>query len=277
MANAQNNQIVIAPVSYETALGPITLTPEDVVNFLARGNSDLTAKEIKMFMELCKFQRLNPFVNEAYPIKFGGDFQMVVGYEAYKRRAEEAPTYRGRKSGIVVLRGDTIVQKEGTCLYPGEKLIGGWCRVFRERNGKEDETFKEVGFDEYNKGQANWKTKPCTMIEKVAVSQALRAAYPKDYEGMYISEEISPVPTVERADGTVEIIDAEIIEPQRITQEQRQALFTLAQEGLGKEEGNALIKKMIDSRGLTSTSDMTVDVYDDIVAEIRTIIESTKV
>ena len=32
----------------------------------------------------------------------------------------------------------------------------------------------------YNKGQANWKSKPATMINKVAVSQCVRDAFPKD-------------------------------------------------------------------------------------------------
>ena len=39
-------------------------------------------------------------------------------------------------------------------LYPGEQLLGGWCRVFFVRNGKERTAFKEVAFSEYNKGQA---------------------------------------------------------------------------------------------------------------------------
>ncbi len=52
------------------------------------------------------------------------------------------------------------------------------------RNGKERTAFKEVAFAEYNKGQANWRDpSPRTMINKVAVSQCVRDAFPKDYEG----------------------------------------------------------------------------------------------
>lgn len=71
-------------------------------------------------MKTCQAQKLNPFAQgEAYLIKFGSDpAQMVVGKDAYMRRAEENPAYRGHKSGIVVLRGEQVIQKEGTCLYP---------------------------------------------------------------------------------------------------------------------------------------------------------------
>lgn len=42
-----------------------------------------------------------------------------------------------------------------------------------------------MAFNEYDKGQANWKSKPATMINKVAVSQCIRDAFPKDFEGLY--------------------------------------------------------------------------------------------
>ena len=179
-------------ISYETSLGVVDLDFQTVKNYLVRGQAEkITDQEVVLFMKTCQAQKLNPFAQgEAYLIKFGNDpAQMVVGKDAYMRRAEENPAYRGHKSGIVVLRGDQVIQKEGTCLYPGETLLGGWCRVHRIRTGGSgEEIFKEVSLKEYDKGQANWKTKPCTMIEKVAVSQALRSAFPKDYEGMYVAE-----------------------------------------------------------------------------------------
>ena len=275
MAFQNNGQMQggLVPVSFDTAFGQVQITPDDVVRYLVKGGGNVTEQEIKLFMELCKYQKLNPFVGEAYAIKFGNDFQMVVGYETYKRRAEENPEYVGRKSGIVVLRGDSVVQKEGTCLYPGEKLIGGWCRVFRKRNGEKEETYKEVGLEEYDKKQANWKTKPCTMIEKVAVSQALRAAFPRDYEGLYTAEEVSPVQTKENADGSVEVIDIPPAQPQVISQEQRQHLFALVQGSFGKEKGNELLKEIIAAYGMTSTSKMTVEQYDAVIKDVHKAIE----
>ena len=266
-----NQSTGLMPVSFETAFGNVKITPEDVAKYLVRGGGNATEQEIKMFMELCKYQKLNPFVGEAYAVKFGNDFQMIVGYETYKRRAEENPEYVGRKSGIVILRGNEVIQKEGTCLYPGEKLIGGWCRVYRMRNGSKEDTYKEVSLEEYDKKQANWKTKPCTMIEKVAVSQALRAAFPRDYEGMYTAEEVSPISTKENVDGSVEIIDADVNEvaEETISQAQRQEMFTRAQSAFGTDDGNALIKRLIGEYGLSSTSKMTVSQYESIMKDIN--------
>ena len=88
------------------------------------------------------------------------------------------------------MRGNDVYQKEGCCLYPNESLLGGWCRVHYMRNGKERSAYKEVALAEYDKGQANWKTKPSTMINKVAISQCVREAFPKDYEGLYSEEEM---------------------------------------------------------------------------------------
>jgi len=270
----QKNSII--PVSYETALGHVKLTAEDVKNYLVSGNSNVTDKEIRLFMELCKYQKLNPFTGEAYAIKFGSDFQMVVGYETYKRRAEENPAYRGRKSGIVVLRGDQIIQKEGTCLYPSEQLIGGWCRAFVQRPEFKDEMYKEVSLEEYNKGQANWKTKPCTMIEKVAVSQALRAAFPTDYQGLYTAEEFGQDGKLpeEIVYGDAAVVNEEVV---IISQDQRQAFFELATGFYGSKKGGAVVKYICNSFGLESTATMTVEQYEEAVETLKRGIEADKV
>ena len=118
----------LTKITYETSLGTVDLEFQTVKNYLVRGQSDkITDQEVILFMKTCQAQKLNPFAQgEAYLIKFGSDpAQMVVGKDAYMRRAEENPAYRGHKSGIVVLRGEQVIQKEGTCLYPGETLLGG--------------------------------------------------------------------------------------------------------------------------------------------------------
>ena len=121
-------------VQYESAYGHVKLSADTVINYLAKGKTKLTEQEAVLFVQLCKYQQLNPFVGEAYAVKFNDDFQMIVGYDTYKRRAEENPDYRGKSSGIVVKRGSEYIKKRGCCVYPGESLIGGWCSVVREIN-----------------------------------------------------------------------------------------------------------------------------------------------
>lgn len=252
---------------YETSLGTVNLSPDDVKKYLVRGNSNfVTEGEIVMFMALCKAQKLNPFVSgEVHLIKYSKDdpAQMVIGYDTYKRRADENPSYLYKESGIVVQRGNEIVKKEGACLYPTETLVGGWCRVHKIRNEREVVTYKEVSFAEYNKGKSLWKSLPCTMIEKVAVSQALREAFPKDYEGLYTPEEISDY-VILPDDEDDEPINVDV----EISQKERKEMFRVAQERYGKEEGNEMVKRLLDTHGLESTSGMKYSVYEQIMEEL---------
>lgn len=252
-----NNQLM--SINYETALGNVQLDAETVKQYLVRGNGRVSDQEVFLFIKMCEAQKLNPFATgEVYLIKFGDQpAQLVVGYDTYKRRAEENPNHLYTESGIVVVRGSEVVQKQGACLYPTEKLIGGWCRVHKLKNNKEVTTYKECGLDEYDKKQSVWKDKPCMMMEKVAVSQALREAYPKDYEGLYTEAEISPTGGIPASqESYVQPVEAEVID-EVITQSERQSLFSKAHGFFGKEEGNAILKELIQNEGLSSTTGMT--------------------
>ncbi len=260
-------------VSYDTALGPVELDYETVKNYLVKGNGNVTDKEVNLFIMNCKMQKLNPFVTgEVHLIKFGSQpAQMVVGYDTYKRRADDNPQHLFTESGIVVMRGGSgeVVQKAGACLYPTETLIGGWCRVHKLRGDREVTTFKEVGFKEYDKGNAIWKEKPCTMIEKVAISQCLREAYPKDYEGLYTPEELAPSEYVEVYENGQSEVVATIETDEPITQEDRVQMFNYACNAFGKEHGAAIVKQLLTSEGLQSTAGMMKSVYNRIMSRIE--------
>lgn len=274
MSKAESNALA---VSYEVLGTKVELDLQFVKKYLVRGRAELVSdQELVFFMNTCRQQKLNPTVQgEVYLIKYSKDdpAQMVVGKDAYLRRAFDHPDYLYKNDGITVKRGDQIVQKEGCCLYPGEELVGGWCRVFFERRGKERSTFKEVNFAEYNKGMANWKSKPATMINKVAISQCVRDAFPKDYEGLYSEEEMvasGAIPTVpgDNADGN-EGGEPEVI----ISQEQRKQLFAMAQNEFGLENGNAAIKDILATMGLTSTINMTGSDYSKVMDALLQLIE----
>ena len=265
MSKAESNALV---VSYDVLGTHVELDLPFVKKYLVRGRAELTSdQELVFFMNTCKMQGLNPLAQgEVYLIKYSKDdpAQMVVGKDAYLRRAYSNPDYLYKNDGIVVQRGQEIIQKAGCCLYPGETLIGGWCRVYFMRNGKERETFKEVSFGEYNKGQANWKSKPATMINKVAISQCVRDAFPKDYEGLYSEDEMVASGAIP-ADYTVIDEGQPTAEDEpTITQDQRQMLFATAQKVFGKDVGNQVVKGIIEEIGLTSTAGMTQSQYEQV-------------
>jgi phage recombination protein Bet len=166
----------------------VKLTANIVKTFIARGNKQLSDREVVVFMNLCKYRKLNPFLNEAYLVKFGDEAQMVVGKEALMRKAEESPRYKGHKAGIIVAREKEILELEGCFKLQTDVLVGGWAEVSVE--GKIYPIVAKVAIAEYSKSQATWKTMPSTMIRKVALVQALRESFPSEIGSLYAKEEL---------------------------------------------------------------------------------------
>lgn len=179
-----------------------------------------TDQEAMYFLALCKSQGLNPFVRDAYMIKYGNQAaQMVVGKDAYMKRAESIPEYDGLEAGVIAMNEKgNIEYRQGALVLLTEEVVGGWCVVYRK---DKKPTRIEVTFNEYvqrkSDGSINsmWSTKPATMIRKVAISQALREAFPNAYGNTYAEEEISdskpitvPVQEVEEVKADTNKMDA---------------------------------------------------------------------
>lgn len=265
----------------------VKLDAETVRNTLTRGNGKVTDQEVAMFLRTCQAKQLDPLENgEVYLIKYDdkAPAQLVVGCHAYVRRADHFPDYRGMKCGITVVRKSpngevAVVQKEGSCVYKvlGEELIGGWCKVFRERlAGQVEETFVEVSLEEYSTGKSNWLAKPATMIQKVAKSQAFRAAFPNEYEGIYTIDEMQASGAIPSdyvvVDETGEVIEIPADDDPPITQEQRQALFKLVKEKFGAD-GNDILMGLIKEEGCESTNGMLTSTLERVKEKIEIIAE----
>lgn len=267
---------------YESFSGcPVELTAQMVRNQCVSGGGKVTDAEVSTFIRTCQAKKLDPFENgEVYLIKYGSaPAQMVVGYMYFMRRAEKFPDYRGHKAGVTVIRkldGKTeVIQKEGSCVIAaaGETLIGGWCRVYRERSGGYiDETFAEVALSEYSSGKSSWKDKPATMIVKVAKSQAFRAAYPNEYSGLYTKDEMvaaGAVSETARNDSDYVVVDSNPVD-ETISIEQRRNLFRVAKEVFG-DECNDKLREILDSYGIKDTASMSAVIYEDIIDKMRLI------
>lgn len=175
------------------------MTFEDIRNFLCPAASD---KDTFMFLKLCQARNLNPFCNEAYLIPYKDNktqeikCSMVVGKEAFMRKAEQNPAYRGFKAGLILSKGEDLIYREGTFQRKGETLEGGWCEVYR--SDRDQPIRAEVSLAEYDQGHGLWNHgKKATMIRKVAVVSGHREAFPGDTSGMYGSEEMGIDPEKE--------------------------------------------------------------------------------
>lgn len=185
--NKNNNALALAEYTLE---GGQVLTADTVKNYLTSGNGAVTEQETLMFIELCKAQKLNPFIREAYLIKFGNSpANIVVGKDVFVKRAYRNPNFEGMKAGIVVVGKDGLIEeREGSLKLKGEELVGGWCEVYT--NDKKFPIKSVVSLEEYSKSQSTWKTMPCVMIRKCAMVTALREAFPEDLQGLYDASEV---------------------------------------------------------------------------------------
>lgn len=216
-------------IKYNANGEEVKLTKSMVKNYLVSGSKDeITDQEITMFVSLCKFQHLNPFLREAYLIKYGKNnpATMVVGKDVLLKRAMRSDKFDGLTAGIlVVTENGELKEREGTFFGDCETLVGGWARV--NIKGYSVPIYASVSLKEYmgrkSDGSPNgqWSSKPATMIRKVALAQALREAFPEEMSALYEQEEIKEisdiqldttpisVPTENVVETPVQVVEAE--------------------------------------------------------------------
>lgn len=242
----QTNELA---VSYEVNGEQLTITEHDVRNVL--GAPTATPAEIRMFLELCRTQGLNPFIKEAYIIKYGNQAAtLVVGKDVFTKRAQKNPRFEGMEAGLTLLLQDgSLIRRPGSMILPGETPVGAWCNVFVK--GYQRPIYEEVSYQEYvatkydkQTGQwvpnKQWQTKPGTMLRKVAIVHALREAFPDDFQGLYDEAEMGnlepPAPTpLERV---AEIVASEPVITETIPMYEPQGEFDIQEAELlvGQEE-----------------------------------------
>ncbi len=164
------------------------LTFDDIRQYLCPAAND---KDTMMFLKLCQARNLNPFTGEAFLVPFKDNKSqeikcaIIVGKEAFMRKAEVNPHYRGFKAGIIVSKdGGELIYREGTFLRHGEVLEGGWSEVYRD--DRDYPIRSEDSLKEYDSGKGLWANgKKETMMRKVSVVKSHREAFPSDLAGCY--------------------------------------------------------------------------------------------
>ena len=235
MSNVNNNTAAVSQtllgandkgrVTYQVNGEDVNLSFQIVRNFLTRGNGNVTDAEVVQFISLCRANQLNPFIGDAYMVKFmprdgqrSEPAQMIISKAAFMKRAESCPQYAGYQAGILLLREKEVIEQEGSFFLPGDQLVGGWAKVYRK--DREYPIVARVRLQEYNKGKSTWAAMPGTMLRKVAIAQAFREAFPLTAEGMYTPEELpedqeQEQPQLTEANKTApEFLDAPSPEPQ---------------------------------------------------------------
>ena len=140
----------IANIDYEKLVRDYVISSKVPVN----------EAEIKLALEICKAQKLNPFLGEIYIIKPKADskFMVVTNYLQYIKRGEES----GRLNGF----GVSVKRDEKGNLVSSEVTIykKGWDMPF-----KWEVSYKEVAKPSSG-NENNWNKMPEFMLKKVVIS-----------------------------------------------------------------------------------------------------------
>src|SRR6056297_3638121 len=133
MENKANDSKMM--VKFEIDNREIKLTPSIVKEYIVGdSNANITNQEFKLFTELCMVRKLNPFLKEAYLIKYGNQpAQIVVGKDAILKRAINNKDFNGREQGIIIQNEEGEIEyRKGTFKLSTEALVGGWAKVYRK-------------------------------------------------------------------------------------------------------------------------------------------------
>lgn len=258
-------------VMYETDQGDsVKLNPQIVRSYLVSGDpSKVTDQEVMMFLSLCKYGKLNPFMREAYLVKYGQEqATLITGKETFTKRASSHPNCDGWEAGVILRSQGGLEYREGAFALPDEEIVGGWANVYRK--DREVPVKVSVSMQEYRRKKkdgtymANWANMPGTMIRKVALVQALREAFPETFGGMYSPEEMpvddSKLPT--EPIKTKQVNGKEASKPKKVGKKDVENMFRMA--GNDKE----VVMEVINAAGYQKPSDVDANAFDGICAEI---------
>lgn len=154
----------------------------------------LSENEFKFFVGLGKATGLNPFLREIWSVKYQDNVpaQVFIGRDGYRKAAQAHSDYEWHEPDSIY-ENDTFEKINGEIhhkynLKNRGDLIGAYCLVKRKSSHRP--VCIKVSLEEYSTDKSLWKTKPETMIKKVAEAQALRLCFQDLLGGTYGEEEI---------------------------------------------------------------------------------------
>lgn len=150
-------------------------TMNTLLTITFKGLSEQSAKRA-MLEAMMRGFTFNDFLEKnVYAIPFKDGYSLVTSIDNSRKI--------GMRSGIVGVSEPLFEEDDKhniiSCLITVKKKVGDYIGDFSAK----------VYFNEYNTGFNVWKTKPRTMIAKVAEMHALRKACPEELSQTYVEEE----------------------------------------------------------------------------------------
>ena len=196
------------------------LTPAIIKQYFENPDGPaFTELDCKVASSTCKYLRANPYLRDVHIIKYDKrrPIAVIEGKGFLFKRADGFPQFKGLKGGVICCVGSELVYHDGAfynATKGGEILLGAWAEVYR--NDRDLPARIEVMLTEYDQKQAQWNQRKATMIVKVAKSQALREAFPQEFDGLYAAEEFGINPDDLPTEPIVVNPEPETAEPERV-------------------------------------------------------------
>lgn len=152
-------------------------------------NIDVPQRYLIDFLHQVQITGANPVIKQAYMISYFDKRlghkvgSTVYSYNFLLGRAVSTGEYTGVQVNTTV--------EDVFCPFKGEteKMLVSECKTIR--NGVETK-FKAYWKEFYNAISPQWKAKPYIMLEKCAIANCLRRAFPEALNGIYAEEEFKP-------------------------------------------------------------------------------------
>lgn len=154
-------------------------------------------KDLFKFIHTCRTRKLNPFAGDCFLVGYfdkdsnSTSWVVIIATLAYYKRAERSPQYEGSQAGLLVQTKSTgaITERDGDMVFPGEVILGGWCRVYRKDRRIPIYRTRQISNRMVNKGTDAWKKDPAGMIRNAAQKAALNEAFPNEVGALYSTDD----------------------------------------------------------------------------------------
>lgn len=157
-----------------------------------------TDDELKLFLQVCKSKKLDPFSKQIHaikrPTKVGNNWVDVmtfqIGIDGFRAIAERTGRYEGQTQPLWCGEDGEWKDVWLSNKQPAAAKVGVYKTVFREplvRTALYREyvqTAKDRESNEY-KPNSMWAKMPANQLAKCAEALALRGAFPEELSGMY--------------------------------------------------------------------------------------------
>ena len=168
-----------------------------------------TEEERHTFVRFCLALGLNPYLNEAYLVKYKNQPAYIhIGQDTFLKRAQNSSRLDYMEYGVITqTRQDDLEDQVGAIVPPGHTLFGGWIEIGLKDRQKPIQ--HRVMLREYDRKQALWNDKPASMIMKVAVTQGIKRAFPSETQELFDVEGATvEVAEIDSRSGVSEPIEA---------------------------------------------------------------------